>query len=441
MPGVHLLVLPLTLTRCQVQGADKHLPGEPRRFDVARRRIRKAPGTKLLLRFIADAATLLDRQVEPVRSRVVGRRHPIRRSGRGWADKVALQRRLHARHADRPAGLRQAAGPVQLVDERYALEKLTGLAVKNVVETVAVGMHQKLSWTAFVGSVDQNRDLYRIPIMQIVRRELKIPFELAAVGVQRDNRLGIKVVSSSRLAVEVRRRVPDAPVEQVQFGIEAPREPRRSAAGLPRIAGPGFVAGLTRTRNRVEPPQPFSRRGVEGVQPAVESVVARRVAGDDPAVNRKRCCRRPVAVLGTRNLRFPHHAPGAGIESDEMSVRRGDIDKIPQHRDAAIVASLAGRLPAPFPDLAAGAGIQRVYLIGLAHVHHAVHDDGNAFQPPRSRHGKDPGGRELTYVFLGDLIEWTVPLRVVGAAVREPIVRRWVEKLFVGDLPGQESCG
>jgi hypothetical protein len=43
--------------------------------------------------------------------------------------------------------------------------------------------------------------MIRIPVMHVVRRELEMPFEFAGIRVDRQERIGIEIVTFARLAI------------------------------------------------------------------------------------------------------------------------------------------------------------------------------------------------------------------------------------------------
>ena len=54
--------------------------------------------------------------------------------------------------------------------------------------------------------------------MIVMRRELKMPSELAGVGIERKQAIGVKVIALTHHAVPVRPRVARAPEDQVLAG-------------------------------------------------------------------------------------------------------------------------------------------------------------------------------------------------------------------------------
>ena len=66
--------------------------------------------------------------------------------------------------------------------------------------------------------VGQHRDLHRIVVEIVVRRELVIPFQLAGIGIERDHGIAVEVVAGAVVAVPIGPGIADAPVGQIQAG-------------------------------------------------------------------------------------------------------------------------------------------------------------------------------------------------------------------------------
>src|SRR5262249_32632875 len=60
-----------------------------------------------------------------------------------------------------------------------AAQILPRLPVEDIVEGVAVGGHQQLALLAVDNAIDQNRNLAGVPVVDVVRRELEMPLDLA----------------------------------------------------------------------------------------------------------------------------------------------------------------------------------------------------------------------------------------------------------------------
>ena len=101
--------------------------------------------------------------------------------------------------------------------------------------------------------------------MDVMGSELEVPLQFSAVGIERDQRVGVEVVALAHLSVPIRTGVSRAPVNQVQIGIVGAGDPSRGRAALPTVTRPGFVARLSRARDGPEAPGPLTRLGVIGV--------------------------------------------------------------------------------------------------------------------------------------------------------------------------------
>src|ERR1700752_3563126 len=93
-------------------------------------------------------------------------------------------------------------------------------------------------------------------------RELKVPNELAGHPSERDDAIGIEIVSRPYLALELWRRISDAPVEQIQLGVIAAGNPCRSPARAPGVVRPCLMSRLTGGRDRVETPTLLAGFGI-----------------------------------------------------------------------------------------------------------------------------------------------------------------------------------
>ena len=86
------------------------------------------------------------------------------------------------------------------------------------------------------------RRLLRVPVLQIVRRVLKVPLQLAGRGVKRQHRVRVQVVALPLPPVVVGARVAGGPVQRVKIGVVGAGEPRGRAAVLDVLAAPGLGA-------------------------------------------------------------------------------------------------------------------------------------------------------------------------------------------------------
>ena len=135
-----------------------------------------------------------------------------------------------------------------------------------------------------------------------------MPRQLAGRGLQGDDAVGEQIVARPRLAVIDRRRVADAPVNEIELGIEASGDPRGAATGFPRTVLPGIVTELARSRNGVEAPaQLTGLRIVRGQEPADGELAAMDIGASlwSPV-----CASRATSLASKvpRNSRLPRMA-------------------------------------------------------------------------------------------------------------------------------------
>src|SRR4029450_9402644 len=112
----------------------------------------------------------------------------------------------------------------------------------------------------------KDRHMIGVPVVQVVRRELVMPSELPCVGIDRDDRGGVEIVTLAVVAEIAGRRIADAPVNQIRLGVVAPGHPRRAATARQLFfPGPCLAARLALPRDRVEAPRELARLGIVSV--------------------------------------------------------------------------------------------------------------------------------------------------------------------------------
>ena len=121
--------------------------------------------------------------------------------------------------------------------------------------------------------VRQQGCAHGIVIPTIPRGVLKAPFDVAAIGVDRNRRGGPLVIALANVAVPGPG-VARVPVDQVQLGIIGAGGPGRAASVLPGVTGPGVVARLARTGDGISGPAQSARLGVIGLDEATDAVLA-----------------------------------------------------------------------------------------------------------------------------------------------------------------------
>src|SRR5437867_9042236 len=86
--------------------------------------------------------------------------------------------------------------------KRRGSEILPGRAIQYVVETVAIRPQDTLLGAPRCCLIRKHRNLVRVPIVIVGRRELKVPDECSGGSTQCHGRVGILVVTSSSRCVE-----------------------------------------------------------------------------------------------------------------------------------------------------------------------------------------------------------------------------------------------
>ncbi len=328
------------------------------------------------------------------------------------------------------------------------MQELAGLAVEQVEERVSIGERQDLALAVIEFCVQQDRDLVRVPVMGIVRRELEVPLQGAGFGVERDHGAGIQVVAGPDVAVPVGRRIADRPVEEVELRVERTGQPGRTATGLPGVILPGLAAGVAGRRNRVEAPDPLAGCRVIGIDESADARLRAADADDDLVVYRERRQGQGKADIVVGHLDVPANGAGGRVEGDQMRVERADIDGVVKDRNAAIharetdVLDVVRHVGRPGPQGFAGAGIERRNRTGrLRDVHDPVDDDRRGLHQAvaglrRRLHLVGPDDLQIADIVPVDLVERRETLGSIGAGIRQPVVgiRRRIDEPLVAHL-------
>ena len=211
--GISHAILPVCTSSC----------AEKFSADVRRRTAGAAAVERLALHpplgaLRVDRARFLGHQVEQARRRAECRRRPVRRAGDRWTGSRALGGGLVSRQQNRPAVLSDPARPGQLLDEGFGQQELARQPVEDIEEAVAIAVEQELARPAAKLDVDEHRRLGRVPVVQVVRRELEMPLQFARVRVEREDGIRVQVVALPLVAVVVGTGIASRPVQQARSG-------------------------------------------------------------------------------------------------------------------------------------------------------------------------------------------------------------------------------
>ena len=103
------------------------------------------------------------------------------------------------------------------------MEVLARHAIEDVVEAVAVREEQELARSAAEVGVDEDGDFRGVDIVDVVRRELKMPAQRAGVDVHGNQRIGVQVVALANVADEIGPGIASSPVRQICLRVECAR--------------------------------------------------------------------------------------------------------------------------------------------------------------------------------------------------------------------------
>ena len=255
-----------------------------------------------------------------------------------------------------------------------------------------------------------------------------MPFQLAAVRIQGEERAGVEVVSRTNVSVVIRPGIPRAPVEQVQLGIVRAGQPGRGSAVLPRVASPRLRPGFARRRHGPEAPDPIARPWVVRIEKSANATLSASDADNHLVLDCQRRASRGVVQRWIRERLPPHDAASARIERDELRIQgreeqRAAEDRQPAIDLAATRVDAAGQLVLVGPQRPSRFRIERDHVARRAgHVHDAIHHNRRRLDL-LTMHLVDPLRPQPVDVVDCDLIQAAVVMASIIAAVGQPVAR------------------
>ena len=188
------------------------------------------------------------------------------------------------------------------------------------------------------------------------------------------------------------------------------------------------LPGSPGTGDGVEAPGALAGLRIVRIDEAADAGLA--AAGSDQhfAANGERRERQAVAELVVLDLGGPTFDAALQVERDEVAVQGRDEELVVEDGGPAVDMTEADRLvvlgqrPAPLPELAAGADIERRRRVGRGHIHHAVDDDGRDL---RAAFGELFGPLDVQAGDVGrrDSGEGREAMALIVAGVGEPVAR------------------
>ena len=273
-------------------------------------------------------------------------------------------------------------------------------------------------------AIHQHRDLGRIPVVGVVRRNLESPGEFARIRIQRDDAAGPGIVAGARRAVQHRRRISGADEHQIQLRIVG--------AGIPHLSARGAAAlrlALAGRRRAIESPLRLARVRIEGPQQAGQIVEVAGDAHDHVISDDQRSVGGPVALARIGDQNVPFDFAVLGVQRDQVAVGRGEIHRVLINRRASVPdvkGVVLGVLV--MPEFLAGARVDGPEVIGRRDVDDAVRHDRRGLEPLAGLEAPDLF--EPADILGSDLGQLAVPLAGVIAVISEPGVRGGIEQFF-----------
>src|SRR4029077_6499832 len=176
--------------------------------------------------------------------------------------------------------------------------------------------------------IEQNRSFGCVVIVEIVGSELEIPFELAGVGIQGEDTIGIEVVAGTRCSVEIGGGIAGAPVDGIEFWIVGARHPSGAAPAQVHFAGPTGRAGLAGAGNSPKTPSELAGFRAECGNEAAHAIVAAGSSDNDFVLYDERRAGGAVIFVPFRVGDVPKQMTGAGVETEKMGVVGFKIDAV-----------------------------------------------------------------------------------------------------------------
>ena len=255
-----------------------------------------------------------------------------------------------------------------------------------------------------------------------------MPRQLAGRGVQGDDAVGEQIVARPRLAVIDGRRVADAPVDEIELGIEASGDPRGAAAGFPRIVLPGVVTELARSGNGVETPAQLTGLRIVRGQETADAELAAGDADEHRIAHDQRRAGDREAVARSGDLGLPLNFARVRIEGDQPGVQGAEEQPVAKNGEASVHTAATdreflGQAAHVPPDLAAGRRLQGDHVARrFADEDRAVGDDRRRLDGVFAPELMGPAQLQPGYVGRRDLAQRGVAPAVKGAGVGEPLV-------------------
>ena len=254
-----------------------------------------------------------------------------------------------------------------------------------------------------------------------------MPAQLAGLGIEGENAIGVEVVALAIVAIEVRTGVASGPVHQVELGIVGASHPSSAGAVVGKFALPGFRARLARVGYGPETPEFLAGSLIVGGDKSANAFVAPGRAGDHHVSYSERRGGSVVVLMPIRHFGFPQQFAVDAAEGHDMRVIGQHEQAVSIHRhapiesDGGVAGKPLGAGPLIVLELASAAGIEREHFIGARNIHDAVGHDGRIFDLGNVGNREYPGRAKTGNVVLVDLRELGVTVAAGVPMISAPL--------------------
>src|SRR4051812_29099413 len=304
---------------------------------------------------------VLVRNVEELSARRPRRGLPVLGTWRRRTD-IAYRRarlRLGLRVVLQPSGFQVHAGRGCDMDEGRGGKYFAARAVHYVDVAVTLRPHERLDFLFLQDELHEHVLVDRVVVVQVVRAELIEPARLAGVGLARENAGGPFVVAGALLRIP-RAGIAGAVIDEVEFRVVGDPAPRRAAAGLPGLGGPGLhaeigalVARIERLEARADQhllvragavgaPEQLAALRIERREPAAHAELGAGIADEHLSLHHERRHGHRFPARDVAELRPPELLAALRVERDGMVVE-GVEEKPPAVVEGAAVDNIAAR--------------------------------------------------------------------------------------------------
>ena len=197
-------------------------------------------------------------------------------------------------------------------------------------------MQQELPVPPPVFRVHHGRRRGGVPHVDLMGRELIMPFQFSCARIERENALGEQVVAGPVPAVGVGVRGGSGPEKRVGLRVVAASQPGCAASELGVFPLPGFVAWFLLARNGPESPRTLAGGSLVSSQKSANPPIGAGDARHNHVFHHQRRHRRAIVLRLIRHHDFPDQSARCAIQRDQMGIVRGHENLVAEDRCAAI---------------------------------------------------------------------------------------------------------